>query len=74
MASTSTTSRKAGDSRKLKSVPLKSTPLFSRASAPASRVGRNGRTPLAPDRPAPWPMSVKRLIPGVLERYAAEGG
>jgi hypothetical protein len=73
-ASTSTASRKAGDSRKLKSVPVKSTPLSSRASAPASSAGRNGRTPLAPESPAPWPMSVKRVIPGVLDQYAAEGG
>src|SRR2546423_9515851 len=33
-----------------------------RASAPASSGGRNGRTPLAPASPAPWPMSRKRLM------------
>src|SRR3954447_23414591 len=51
-----------GDSRKLKSVPSKSRPVSSRASAPARSAGRKGRTPLAPESPAPWPMSMKRLI------------
>src|SRR3954469_16570669 len=41
------------------------------ASAPTSGAARNGRTPVAPDTPAPWPMSRKRLIAG--GRYADEG-
>src|SRR3954469_5333267 len=51
-----------GDSRKLKSVPSKSRPVSSRARAPARSAGRKGRTPLAPESPAPWPMSMNRLI------------
>src|SRR4051795_5453498 len=46
-------------------------PLSAFASAPASSAGRNGRTPVAPETPAPWPMSTKRLMAG--GRYADEG-
>src|SRR5437588_291381 len=41
-------------------------PWLPRASAPASRAGRNGLTPLAPERPAPSPMSTKREMVGAV--------
>ena len=58
-------SEEAGRLEEVRSrVPSKSTPMSPRASAPASSGGRNGRTPLAPARPAPWPMSRTRLDGG----------
>src|SRR5919206_714076 len=45
-------------------------PLSPFASAPVSSAGRNGRTPVAPETPAPWPMSRGRLI----ERAVRCGG
>src|SRR3954462_13987464 len=44
-----------------------------RASAPASNGGRNGRTPLAPASPAPWPMSRKRLMVAAFRRRTGPG-
>jgi hypothetical protein len=60
----STPARNAGDSRKLRSVPSKSIPMSPRARPPASSGGRYGRTPVADARPAPVPMSRKRLMGG----------
>src|SRR5919201_1840694 len=44
-----------------------------RTSAPARSGGRYGRTPLAPARPAPWPMSKKRLMVAFFRRRVAPG-
>src|SRR3954449_9605754 len=51
------TTRKAGDSMKANFVPSKSRPMSPEASPPARSVGRNGRMPAAPARPAPCRMS-----------------
>src|SRR5215204_3041043 len=66
-ASASTATRKPGDSTQSNDVPSKSTPTSPDASAPVRIGGRNGRTPVAPASPAPWPMSNARDI-------AQEGG
>ena len=60
--SASTAPRKTGSSRNSQSVPSKSIPASALASAPARSGGRKGRTPVAPARPAPCPMSRTRLM------------
>src|SRR3954447_12714214 len=62
--SASTIARKPGDSTQSNDVPSKSTPTSPLASAPVRSGGRNGRTPVAPASPAPWPMSNARDIAG----------
>src|SRR4051794_11273520 len=59
-----TASRNTFDSRNANSVPSKSTPTSAVAKAPATSVGRNGRTPAADARPMPCRMSIRSFMEG----------
>src|SRR4051794_41796361 len=73
-ARASTITRNQGSSRKLKLVPSKSRPVSPRASAPASRAGRKGRTPLAPESPAPLAVAnEKPIAPGLWREASGKG-